>query len=86
MQALEYWKTVTTDHAGFLDSIVALLSESGVRYCVIGGQGVNAYVEPVVSLDLDIAVATEDLDHAESLRLKDVGREPRQDDPAAIVR
>ena len=67
MQALEYWKTVTTDHAGFLDSIVALLSESGVRYCVIGGQGVNAYVEPVVSLDLDIAVATEDLADAESL-------------------
>ena len=49
MQALEYWKTVTTDHAGFLDSIVALLSESGVRYCVIGGQGVNAYVEPGVT-------------------------------------
>ncbi len=67
MQALEYWKTVTTDHAGFLDSIVALLSESGLRYCVIGGQGVNAYVEPVVSLDLDIAVATEDLADAESL-------------------
>ncbi len=67
MQALEYWKTVTTDHSGFLDSIVALLSESPVRYCVIGGQAVNAYVEPVVSLDLDIAVATEDLDAAESL-------------------
>ena len=67
MQALEYWKAVTTDHAGFLDSIIALLSESGVRYCVIGGQGVNAYADPVVSLDLDIAVATEDLDRAESL-------------------
>jgi hypothetical protein len=67
MQALAYWKTVTADHAGFLDSIVALLSESGFRYCVIGGQAVNAYVEPVVSLDLDIAVATEDLDAAESL-------------------
>ena len=67
MQALEYWKTVTTDHAGFLDSIVALLSESSVRYCVIDGQGVNAYVEPVVSLDLDVAVATEDLADAEAL-------------------
>ncbi len=58
---------MTTDHAGFLDSIIAMLSESGVKYCVIGGQGVNAYVEPVVSLDLDIAVAAEDLDAAESL-------------------
>ena len=67
MQALDYWKAVTTDRAGFLESIVALLSESAVRYCVIGGQAVNAYVEPVVSLDLDIAVATKDLEAAESL-------------------
>jgi hypothetical protein len=67
MQALAYWKAVTTDHAGFLDRVVALLSRSGVRYCVIGGQAVNAYVEPVVSLDLGIAVATEDLHATESL-------------------
>ena len=67
MQALEYWKTVTADKAGFLDRVIALLAESGVRYCVIGGQAVNAFVEPVVSLDLDIAVATEDLASAEAL-------------------
>lgn len=67
MQALAYWKAVTTDQAGFLESLVTLLSKSGLRYCVIGGQAVNAYVEPVVSLDLDIAVATEDLQAAETL-------------------
>jgi hypothetical protein len=67
MQAIAYWKAVTTDHTDFLDTVVALLLESGVRYCVIGGQAVNAYVEPVVSLDLDIAVATADLETAESL-------------------
>ena len=67
MQALAYWKAVTTDHADFLDIIVAMLLEADVRYCVIGGQAVNAYVEPVVSLDLDIAVATEDLDATEAL-------------------
>ena len=67
MQALEYWRAVTTDKAGFLDRVIALLAESGVRYCVIGGQGVNAFVEPVVSLDLDIAVATEDLASAGEL-------------------
>lgn len=67
MQALAYWKAVTTDKAGFLDRVVALLGQSGVRYCVIGGQGVNAYVEPVVSLDLDIAVATAGLESVEGL-------------------
>jgi hypothetical protein len=67
MQALAYWKAVTTDRAGFLDRVVELLSASGARYCVIGGQAVNAYAEPVVSLDLDIAVATEDLAATEAL-------------------
>jgi hypothetical protein len=65
MQALEYWKAVTADRSGFLDRVVSVLRDSGVRYCIIGGQGVNAYVEPVVSLDLDVAVAAADLPSAE---------------------
>jgi hypothetical protein len=67
VQALAYWKAVTTDKVGFLDRVVALLARSGVRYCVIGGQAVNAFVEPVVSLDLDLAVATEHVASAEAL-------------------
>ena len=67
MQALAYWKTVTADASGFLDRVVGLLASSGLRYCIIGGQAVNAYAEPVVSLDLDIAVAAEDLAAAEDL-------------------
>jgi hypothetical protein len=67
VQALAYWKAVTSDKAGFLDRVVALLVESGLRYCVIGGQAVNAFVEPVVSLDLDLAVATSDVEPAEQL-------------------
>ncbi len=31
-------------------------------YCAIGGLAVNAYAEPVVSLDLDIVVAIKDTD------------------------
>jgi len=34
---------------------------------VIGGQAVNAYVEPLVSLDLDIAVAVDQIDQARKL-------------------
>jgi len=67
MQALAYWKAVTMDESGFLDRVVALLAQSGLRYCVVGGQAVNAYVEPVVSLDLDIVVAAEDFAAAEDL-------------------
>ena len=67
MQALAYWKAVTADKAGFLEGVIALLAEASLRYCVIGGQAVNAFVEPVVSLDLDLAVAAEDLATAEAL-------------------
>ncbi len=67
MQALAYWKAVIKDQAGILDRLIGLLSGSSLKYCVIGGQGVNAYAEPVVSLDLDLAMAPGDLGPAEAL-------------------
>lgn len=67
MQALAYWKTVTRDRADFLDEFLSMLADNGIRYCVIGGQGVNAYAEPLVSLDLDVAVAAEDFDTVKQL-------------------
>jgi hypothetical protein len=67
MQALAFWKAVTMDQAGFLEGLISVLERNRIRYCVIGGQAVNAYVEPLVSLDLDLAVAAEDLETAESV-------------------
>jgi hypothetical protein len=67
VEALSFWKAVTVDRSDFLERVVALLQNAGVRYCVVGGLAVNAYAEPVVTLDLDIAVAVEDLSRAESL-------------------
>src|SRR5438128_9785880 len=58
MKAAAFWTTVTRDASDLLGRFVRLLEQSGVPYCVIGGQAVNAYVEPLVSLDLDVAVAT----------------------------
>ena len=62
MQAGEFWKAVTVDESGFLDRLLDLLEREKVRYCVVGGQGVNAYVEPLVSLDLDLALAGGELE------------------------
>lgn len=50
------------DDAGLLERLVGLLETMKVSYCVIGGQGVNAYVDPLVSLDLDVVIAAADLD------------------------
>jgi hypothetical protein len=57
MQALDFWKAVTVDRANVLERFVSLLRSHDVAFCLIGGQAVNAYVEPVVSLDLDVVIA-----------------------------
>jgi hypothetical protein len=67
MKALSFWKAVTMDKADLLEEVFALLRECGIRFCVIGGQAVNAYVEPLVSLDLDIAVAVAQIDQVRKL-------------------
>ncbi len=50
------------DYADLMDEVVRLLGAAKVPYCVIGGQGVNAYVEPLVSLDLDLVVTATGID------------------------
>ena len=67
MQALTFWKTITMDQANLLETLISLLNEQGIRYCVICGQAVNAYVEPLVSLDLDLAVAVDQLEQVAAL-------------------
>ncbi len=67
MQSLEFWKTITMDASNLLERLLALLDAHSVRYCVIGGQAINAYVDPLVSLDLDLAVAAADLAALEPL-------------------
>ncbi len=42
----------------FLD----LMNDLKIDYCVIGGLAVNAYAEPVVSLDLDLVITVDALD------------------------
>lgn len=67
MQALTFWKTITMDYSNLLENLISLLNEQGIRFCVIGGQAVNAYVEPLVSLGLDLAVAVEQMEQVEAL-------------------
>ena len=67
MQALTFWKTIIMDQSNLLEGLISLLNKQGIRFCVIGGQAVNAYVEPLVSLDLDLVVALEQLALVEAL-------------------
>ncbi|MBN1148454.1 MAG: nucleotidyl transferase AbiEii/AbiGii toxin family protein [Anaerolineales bacterium] len=55
------------DKTNLLEKLIHLFDEHRIEYCVIGGQAVNAYVEPLVSLDVDLAVAIEQLGRVETL-------------------
>jgi hypothetical protein len=67
MEARAFWKIVTVDRSNLLDTLIAELEAHAIRYCVVGGQAVNAYVEPLVSLDLDLAIAATDITRIEAL-------------------
>ena len=57
-----FMNRVANGRMDILEVFLRILAETRSRYCVVGGLAVNAYVEPVVSLDLDIVVAVEDID------------------------
>jgi len=62
MTGKEFIQSVANGKVDAIQTILDVLSETGSGYCLIGGLAVNAYVEPVVSLDLDIVVAVEDVE------------------------
>jgi hypothetical protein len=62
MTEKEFLKAVSNGKEDVLQIFFAALSSLQAGYCIIGGLAVNAYAEPVVSLDLDVVVAAEDLE------------------------
>lgn len=62
MTGEEFFNCVAKANPNILQQFLGILTETGARYCVIGGLAVNAYAEPVVSLDVDIIIAVDDLD------------------------
>jgi hypothetical protein len=67
MTGRDFLNAVANGQTDILAVLLKLLQETSTDYCVVGGLAVNAYVEPVVSLDLDIVViarSVEPLCHA----------------------
>lgn len=59
MTKKEFLNAVVNGQADVIQQFLDLLAEQQIAYCVIDGLAVNAYVEPVVSLDLDLVIAAE---------------------------
>lgn len=56
MTKKEFARRILAGKTDILQQILGLMRRRKIAFCVIGGLAVNAYAEPVVSLDLDIVV------------------------------
>lgn len=61
MTGKEFVNRLANGKSDIIQLFLEILSKTGSEYCLIGGLAVNAYVEPVVSLDLDVVAAVEDV-------------------------
>jgi len=61
MTGKEFVNRLANGKSDIIQTLLNILSKTGSRYCLIGGLAVNAYVEPVVSMDLDIVAANENV-------------------------
>ncbi|MCB4790549.1 MAG: nucleotidyl transferase AbiEii/AbiGii toxin family protein [Elusimicrobia bacterium] len=62
MNQKKFFNGIVNGKKDIIQVIIDLMKQNNIDYCVIGGLAVNAYVEPVVSLDLDIVVVIDKID------------------------
>jgi len=71
MTAKKFINKVSNSRKDFIEEFFGLLKREKIKFCVIGGLAVNVYAEPVVSLDVDVAVVSEKMEEiVESLKKK----------------
>lgn len=62
MDEREFFQRTSNGKIDFLQEFLDVLKTQDVSFCIIGGLAVNAYAEPVVSLDLDMVVVADQLE------------------------
>jgi len=60
MTGKEFLKSLANGKSDIIQILLDILSKTAADYTIIGGLAVNAYVEPVASLDVDIVLASRD--------------------------
>lgn len=66
MTGKDFLNRVANGEIDLVQLLLSVLDETDAAYCLIGGLAVNAYAEPVVSLDLDVVVVSDRLDAVRS--------------------
>jgi hypothetical protein len=62
MTGKTFLNSIANGKSDIIQLLLDKLKELKIDYCLIGGLAVNAYAEPVASLDLDIVLAIDDIE------------------------
>ena len=62
MTSKEFLNSLANGSVDIIQLFLDLLDKLKIDYCIIGGLAVNAYAEPVASLDLDLAITLDETD------------------------
>ena len=62
MTGKEFLNSLANGSVDIIQQFLDLLDELKIDYCIIGGLAVNAYADPVASLDLDLAITLDETD------------------------
>jgi len=62
MTGKKFMNTIANGKEDILQIFLDILKRTHTPYCIVDGLAVNAYVEPVVSLDLDVVLEIKDID------------------------
>ena len=62
MTSKKFLNSLANGKSDIIQIFLNLLGKLELDYCVIGGLAVNAYAEPVASLDLDLVIAIGDIE------------------------
>jgi hypothetical protein len=63
MTEQEFYNRVTNSKIDLIEEFLQILHKKQIPYCVIGGIAINAYCEPVVTLDFDCVVVRERIEN-----------------------
>ncbi|HSW55630.1 MAG TPA: nucleotidyl transferase AbiEii/AbiGii toxin family protein [Ignavibacteriaceae bacterium] len=62
MTGKKFLNSLANDSSDVIQLFLDELKKLKIDYCVIGGLAVNAYAEPVASLDIDLVLAVDDIE------------------------
>jgi hypothetical protein len=62
MMGKKFFNSIANGEEDILQIFLDILTSTKTHYCIVGGLAVNAYVEPVVSLDLDVVLDIQDIE------------------------